>query len=72
MRARVGALMPLPPKASSQQHDQLPQVQGGNRVRVHSGMSLEVSLHAAHSDHDDEHLRTYQSPWMLLQIIDRP
>ena len=53
MRARVGAIMPLPPKASSQQHHD--QVQGGNRVRVHSGMSSEVSLHAAHSDHDDEH-----------------
>lgn len=42
MRARVGA-MPLPPKASSQ-HDQQSQVQGSNRIRVHSGMSLEVSL----------------------------
>lgn len=41
MRAKVGAIMPLPPKASSQRHDQQPQVQGGNRVRVHSGMSLE-------------------------------
>lgn len=41
MRARVGA-MPLP-KGGSQHDNQPPQVQGSNRVRVHSGMSLEVS-----------------------------
>ena len=67
MRARVGA-MPLPPKSSSQ-HDQQPQVHGTNRVRVHSGMSLEVSFSYNCDGMPTPTANTREPPWSMVLML---